>query len=159
MRPIALLASLALAGCAGNGPLGNGLGTVVGDVTVTDTKGQTCHVTLRNGKDQTNLELIDLHVCGASIGSLHADRSDGAQAAIAANAQVVTSIAGQLVGLLGSALTMLGVPAVRPPPPVVKPPPVVVPTVPPPPPPPAAMRRPMALPHGPVVAMLEASEP
>jgi hypothetical protein len=156
MRPIALLASLALAGCAGNGPLGNGLGQVVGHLTVTDGKGNTCGIDLVNGKDQTNLQVEDVDICGAHVGRLHADRSDGAQAAIAANAQVVTSIAGQLAGLLGSALTMLGVPAVRPPPPVVKPPPVVVP---PPPPPPAAMRRPMALPHGPVVAMLEASEP
>jgi hypothetical protein len=136
----ALCLFLALAGCAGNGPLGNGLGTVVGNIAVTDAKGTTCTVNISNAKDQTNLTLKELHVCGASIGELHADRSDGAAAAIAANADVTKSLGGQLIGLLGSVIGTLSPvptgarPPAKPPAPV---PPVVV--VPPPPPPPPAM--------------------
>jgi hypothetical protein len=138
---LALLLVLALAGCAGNGPLGSGLGTVVGDIAVTDPNGNKCNVTIKNGKDQTNLQLEDLDVCGAHLGKLHADRSDGAQAAIAANAQVMTSLGGQLIGLLGGVISMLApVPVPHGPAPAPAPrpvPPVIV--IPPPPPPPPAM--------------------
>jgi hypothetical protein len=129
----------ALAGCAGGGPLGNGLGEVVATIKVTDASGKACQVDLANGKDQTNLSLTDLTVCGGHLGSLHADRSDGAQAAINANAQVMASLGGQLIGLLGSAVSMMApVPVPHGPAPAPKPvPPIVV--VPPPPEPPPAM--------------------
>jgi predicted small lipoprotein YifL len=134
-----LLALLALAGCAGGGPLGTGLGEVVANIAVDDGKGGKCTVAVTNGKDQTNLTLKGLHVCGGSLDELHADRSDGAAAAIAANAQVTTSLGGQLIGLLGSAVSMLApVPVPHGPAPASKPvPPIVV--VPPPPEPPPAM--------------------
>jgi hypothetical protein len=90
----ALCVAVALAGCAGGGPLGTGLGQVVAT----------------NGKDQTNLSLTDLSVCGGHLGSLHADRSDGAQAAIGANAAVANHAIDVGAGLAGAALTVAGVP-------------------------------------------------
>lgn len=85
---LAALAAASLAGCAGGGPLGNGLGEVVGEITVDDGKGGKCVVRLVNGKDQTGLELKGLKICGAELAELHADKSDGAAAAIAANEAV-----------------------------------------------------------------------
>lgn len=142
---------LALTGCQGGGPLGNGLGEVVASIRVTDpATGKACQVDVANGKDQTNLSLTDLSVCGGHLGSLHADRSDGAATAIAANAQVTTALGGQLIGLLGGAISLLapgtGTGGVHKPPP------------PPPPPeePPASVAPPRPLTS---VPMLESPEP
>ena len=107
---LSLLLVLALAGCAGNGPLGTGLGTLVATIKVTDASGKTCQVDVANGKDQTNLSLTDLSVCGGHLGSLHADRSDGAQAAINANAAVANHAIDVGAGLAGAALTAAGIP-------------------------------------------------
>jgi hypothetical protein len=106
----ALCVAVALAGCAGGGPLGTGLGQVVATIKVTDASGKTCQVDVANGKDQTNLSLTDLSVCGGHLGSLHADRSDGAQAAIGANAAVANHAIDVGAGLAGAALTVAGVP-------------------------------------------------
>lgn len=135
---------MAVAGCSGGGPLGNGLGEVVATIKVTDASGKTCQVDVANGKDQTNLSLTDLSVCGGHLGSLHADRSDGAQAAIAANAAVANHAIDVGAGLVGAALTATGVPHGVPKPVPTVPPVVVPPVVVPPPPPPPLAARPTA---------------